>query len=465
MMNKLFLIYFLLISFTQAKDILSEDMVLISSMKHYPKILEALKNVEAAKMSVQESLGGFDAKLKSKADYRDRGYYDGKSVDVVIEKPLPYMNSKVYLGHKRSDGDFPTYEQKRLTLDSGENRMGIAFSLWQDRDIDPVRLKLRINKLKLTNEEMKVLRSQVDVKQKATKAYWKWVAYGNIYSVLKDLLEIALEREKGLIKRIKQGDLAAIYKTENQKYILKRKTQVIEARQSFLDATLSLSLFLRDEKGNPLIASEKLLPSELPDEKKISQEALNKAKKHALEINPDLITLDNKIKEQQLQESFGQNMLKPRVDLHLEVSNDRGDGSKSLKGQENRGFLKIEIPLERRKGRGIRNKARYMQQSLALKRRLLREQTEVQMQQTLYKLNAAVETIQNTKQEVEFAEILQKAEINKFKNGASDFFVVNIREEDTANAKVKNIKAHLDYKISLANYEAITLASLQPVDN
>ena len=245
----------------------------------------------------------------------------------------------------------------------------------------------------------------------------------------------------------------------------KRKTQVIEARQSFLDATLSLSLFLRDEKGNPLIASEKLLPSELPDEKKISQEALNKAKKHALEINPDLITLDNKIKEQQLQESFGQNMLKPRVDLHLEVSNDRGDGSKSLKGQENRGFLKIEIPLERRKGRGIRNKARYMQQSLALKRRLLREQTEVQMQQTLYKLNAAVETIQNTKQEVEFAEILQKAEINKFKNGASDFFVVNIREEDTANAKVKNIKAHLDYKISLANYEAITLASLQPVDN
>ncbi len=124
-------------------------------------------------MSVQESLGGFDAKLKSKADYRDRGYYDGKSVDVVIEKPLPYMNSKVYLGHKRSDGDFPTYEQKRLTLDSGENRMGIAFSLWQDRDIDPVRLKLRINKLKLTNEEMKVLRSQVDVKQKATKAYWK----------------------------------------------------------------------------------------------------------------------------------------------------------------------------------------------------------------------------------------------------------------------------------------------------
>lgn len=459
---KKIVIFIFLISNCFADDTnkLTMEMVLASSMKYYPQILESLENVEAAKMKIKEAVGEFDLKLKAKGDARPRGYYDGKSVDFVIEKPLPYMNSRIYTGYRNTNGEYPLYEGKYETLQNGEVRAGIAISLWQNRDLDSRRLQIKLNKLNLSNKELKVLSSQIKVKQSATKAYWKWVAKGNVYNVYSSLLEIALDRQNGLKKRVEKGDLAKIYLIENQKYIVKRRSQVIKSLRDFRESALDLSIFLRNENGIPLLASDKMLPNKMDGEEKITKEDMIKAQKLAMERSPELFELNNKIQELRLQEEMGRNSLMPRVDLNFEVSRDEGAGSKSLVGTENRAMLQIEIPIERNKGRGKMAKARFKRRATEFKRQLVQERMKIDINKFLINLNASVDKIENTNQEIEFANILQKAEAQKFRSGASDFFVVNIREENTADAKISNIKAHLEYRISFANYQAATLAFL-----
>lgn len=463
----LFVLFFFIINSTlaveeESSEELTLQMVLTSSMHHYPMILESLKNVEAAKMKVKAALGAFDLKLKAESDTRPQGYYDGASTDIVLEKPLPYINSKIYMGHKSSEGEFPSYEGKVNTLDGGETRAGLSFSLWQDRDIDSRRLKVRLKTLNLSNKELKALEVQIKVKQSASKAYWEWVASGNAYKVHENLLKIALKRDKGLRERISKGDLAKIYQTENQQYIVKRKTKVIASFLKYQESTLSLSLFLRDKEGRPLLASDKLLPSKMYGEVKILQTQMEQLQKLALKNGPNLLHLDNTIKMLELEEQFGENKLKPRLDFSLEVSRDSGNGAESLQGTENRALLKFEIPIERNLGTGELRAARLKKEGLILKKRLTVEKMQIDTQKLLYRINAAVDKINNTDQEVQFASTLQKAEIQKFDSGASDFFVVNLREQNTADAKIKNIKAHLSYRLSLADYQAITLAFLNP---
>ena len=438
-------------------NLLKEEMVLRSSILHYPMIQKALNDVESAKMKVKAAYGAFDLNLKVKGDVRPKGYYDGKSVDFLLEKPLPFMNSKIYSGYKISEGENPSYEQKRDTLNGGEYRIGLALSLWRDRDIDEKRLKLRMKELDLSNKEIDVLRSQLNINRKASKAYWKWVAKGNIYKVHESLLKIALDREKALAKRIKKGDLAKIYQTENRQYIVKRQSKVVDSKREYLEAKIDLSLFLRDESGNPLIPANTMLPTELNGEVKITEEEMQKATQLAKEKSPEILSLGYKIEALGQEEAFGENSLAPRVDLKFEVSDDQGSGSKTLQGAENRVFLKLEIPLERNLGKGELEAARAKKRGVIFKRQLAKEKIETNLKKHLYRLNASVEKIDYTNKEVEYATRLQEVELTRFNRGASDFFVVNLREQNTADSKINNIKARLEYHLALADYRAASM--------
>ena len=145
----------------------------------------------------------------------------------------------------------------------------------------------------------------------------------------------------------------------------------------------------------------------------------------------------------------------PKLDLNLEVSKDTGEGSKKLAPQENRAMITFEIPIERNLGKGKIAKANAKIRSLQYQLNFSRDQLRASALQLKNKINTQVQKIGNSIQEVKLAEILQKAEVKKFERGASDFFVINIREQNTADAKVKLIKANLEYQKNLAEYEAL----------
>ena len=62
--------------------------------------------------------------------------------------------------------------------------------------------------------------------------------------------------------------------------------------------------------------------------------------------------------------------------------------------------------------------------------------------------------LNNLKEEVLLAQKLEKAERRRFRFGASNFFVVNLREQISANSKIKKIEAWRKLQNFKADYKA-----------
>jgi hypothetical protein len=60
---------------------------------------------------------------------------------------------------------------------------------------------------------------------------------------------------------------------------------------------------------------------------------------------------------------------------------------------------------------------------------------------------------QNLSEEAKLADLLENSEREKFKHGASNFFLVNLREQDTASSKAAAIEMYEKYQSTLADYK------------
>jgi outer membrane protein TolC len=157
------------------------------------------------------------------------------------------------------------------------------------------------------------------------------------------------------------------------------------------------------------------------------------------------------------------NSLRPRLDMKLEASRDLGaigEGGASRRGTEAKVGLSFTLPLERRVARGR------IEQSLAeieaIRRK--RQQTE---EQIIAAIDALTIDVRATGQlrtlaeaEHERATTMARAESRRFVMGASDFFLVNIREEAAADAAVRKLDAA--YREIVAHAELASAAADLP---
>lgn len=449
---------FLLFTLSGHASVLKLEEVISSTRKNFPLILKAKADAEAAREKARSNEGAFDLRLEGEVDNRFEGYYDGNANKFKLVKPLQILNSKIYGGYRTSRGEFPSYEGKNETLGDGEISAGIEFSIWQDSTIDIKRLKYWNSLIDFENAKEKQRLVQMKIEGESIKAYWNWVVAGKILRVQKEMLEIAEARRSGLVKRSKKGDVAAIYVTENDQYIVKRKADVLKAQQYFEQAAYLLSLYLRDKESHPILPLIERVPNELPSlsglDLKKEESRLNKL----IANNPQIKILEQKIEQEKNQLEYGQNLLRPRFDVNLEVNEDRGDGPSRLEQQEVRGMLTVSIPIERNLGKGARESARAKIRGLKEELKYTRELTKVTLDRLIVQLNLAKDIVANAKEEIRLAQIMQKAEQRKFRQGASDFFVINIREQNTADARIKRYDAFMKYQKAYAEYLFLMLA-------
>lgn len=433
------------------------NKVLESVKNHYPIVLKALQDNQTAKMKALSARGAFDANLSVSADTRTDGFYDGKSFDVKIEKPFAPLNSKVYTGYRKSNGDYPVYEGKFDTLDDGEARLGIELSLLDQVNIDERRAKLKNQQLDIENKEYKVELSRLEAQGLAFEAYWNWVGKSKIFVIKKNLMDLAKKRVSAINKKIDKGALARIYAVENQQYLAQRTTETVIAKQEFDKAAFELSLFYRDQNGKPIIASADSAHDDFKIESELSKEEMLKDLKVAIEKSPKIQSYRPLIAQYENEALLAENSLEPRLDLAFEISKDRGLGSETLEGQEQRFILNLKVPIERNLGKGAVSAAKSEQRALKYQRQLEIETLEAKVRALRVKLNALITSMENIRKEINYASQLESAENQKFNSGGSDFFLVNIREQNTATARVRLAKAQLEYKQTLAEYKSITL--------
>ena len=440
--------------------------VLAASAAHYPKILEALAKRSGAEGDALAARGAFDPVVAAEGRSRLSGFYDGQSVETTVKKRLKPLGATVYGGWRTSRGDFPVYEDYSFTNKGGEGKAGVILSLLRDRAIDPQRLALRNAALSVDAAEIDLLIARITVQHRAIAAYWRWAAAGRQLAIYEDLLALAEARQSGLEKEVRLGARARIFLTENAQNITRRRILATEARRDFQAAANALSLYYRDDIGAPVIPDQTLLPAKLfngiledaAEDPSLVRAAIDSASIAAR--RPEVAAIDIELARARNALIAAENELNPRLDFNYEIANDFGAigiGGASRDGMENIVGLRFSAPFGRSAARGERRAAAAKIDALQQRARLAREEIAVELDNIRLDLDMAHQLAALAAQEAEQAHILEEAERRRFAGGASDFFLVNLREETAADAEIKRLDAELRRRLAAAALAAATV--------
>ncbi len=432
----------LIIPTVKAEQIISLQQVLNSASQHYPKILEAKQKLQQAKAERLSTEGAFDIKLKQKAQVRTSGFYDGAYTNQSIVKPLRQANAKVFVEYRLSEGDFPVYEDQFVTQDRGEFGVGVSFSLLQNRDIDASRVAVANADLDLSMQAFNQQAVLNDVLFSASLAYMEWLSAMQQLDVYRQLLNNAKTRQTALEKRIKLGFSAKIDLLDNEQNVLKRQALVLKAENDLRMRTAALSLYWRDSSGKP-----KMVSSEQPTmPNTVAETALDNVTQlitHAITSHPDIQYVDNQILQHKNNRKLFENALLPKVDVVMKASRDFGSGSQTREGFETYVGLEFSMPLEQRKSKGKLNKTQAKLRELGYLRQRLIEELKLVLHQAKMKYTNAQAQATISLRRSDIATQLMQQEQERFNQGDSDIFKLNLREEDTAEAKIDAITAEL----------------------
>jgi len=441
-----------------ANGTLTAENVLASSARHYPSVLERIATRRGAEGELTRADGAFDLVFSADGFSRLTGFYDGSAIKGGVRQNLPTLGSSIYADYRLSNGEFPIYEDASYTNELGEIKLGVIFSLLRDRDLDDRRFERIDARLSLRETQLDLLLTQIGVQRRALIAYWRWVTAGRTLEVYEDLLTLARDRQAGLEEQFRRGAQAEIFLIENQQNIARRETFVTNARRDLRFAANELSLFHRDDEGLPLVPQPAEIPPALsagtveplalPD----PGDAVS-----ALANRPELELLRTALERAQFRVALAENSMKPRIDLNVELARDFGDiaeGGLSRDGTEAIVGISFSVPLQQRSARGRIRQETAQIEAIRHRQRLREDQIAIEIENIIVNLNASEEMLQLAANQVELTERVREAEQRRFQNGASDFFLVNIREESAANARIQFYAADLERRIARADYDA-----------
>ena len=447
---------------TASDQPLSLADVLESSRLHYPGIRAAVAKQRIAGNEAMAAAGGFDTQLSSEGLGWLGGFYDGAVVTNKVYQPFQPMGANVFAQYKLANGDFPIYQDSNFTNTGGQAKLGVAFSLLRDRDIDDRRFALLDADLALVEADLALVIKQLEVQQNAAIRYWQWVAAGQRLGVYRDLLNIAVARETGLTEQVERGAQARINLLENRQVITRRQTLIASAEREFKVAATRLSLYYRDDNGTTLVARDAQLPQGVlrgPEGLGASAAATDTSKT-LIENRPELLAVENRIERALNRVRLRENSVKPRLDLSLEVSDGLGaiaEGGPSRDTFDTIVGVNFSVPLQQRSARARLAQSRLTLDALAAERDEMTDMLLQELRELAVERRFALTLARLAEAEVAQSRELQEAELRRFQQGASDFFLINVREQALANAQIKALGAWLQFRLADVRYQAVTL--------
>ena len=437
------------------------DAVLRSSALTFPAILEAFEREAAARSDQLAADGAFDLLLKGEAYDRLTGTFSGGFAKAEARQPLRPLGAEVFGSYRVSDGRFPIYENINNTNQLGEVKVGALFSLLRDRRIDQRRFGIEDTRLAASQAQLDVMLVKLNVQHEALRAYYRWVAAGEEIRVFEELLEIAEARQIGLTREVNEGARARIALTENEQNLLRRRTLLEEAKRNFAVAANSLGYYLRGSDGRLIVPTREQLPRPdrlpaIPPPELLLAAPLSEVTRNRPELQSFRIALERATNKVELK----RNDLQPSLDASVEVSRDFGavgDGGPTFDSTDTVVGVTFTVPLQRRAARGAVARAEAELRETQLRQRRIADQIATDVANILANLTAAVKLGDLANAEVSQANAMVQAERTRFRLGAGDFFLVNVREEAAANARINAIRAGLSGRLAEASYNAATM--------
>ena len=434
---------------------LTLDEVLRAAARSAPQVVEALARVRQAEGRALSADGAFDTVFDVDGRSRALGYYDGTVVEGRATRPLTGNGGQLYGGYRVSRGDFPIYEDAAYTNRLGELKVGGLFALLRDRLVDERRVRRTLAAGDVEVARFDSLAVSIGVQRRTVDAYQNWVAAGLRLRAYRDLLDLAETRRGAIARQVALGARPPILLVENDQNLVRRRALVVRAEQDFAGAVNALSLFYRDERGEPIRVGAGRLPSDAA-----ALAALRPAAGAVAPLSrPDLLTVRARAAQSATRLELAENDLKPRLDLRGEVSKDLGEeglGGFTRTPLEAIAGFRFSVPLGNRAAKGRVAEARAEGDALAARERFLRDQIAVEVEGIGIAVGGAERLAAAAEEERALADRLAAAERRRFDLGSSDFFLVNQREETATDARVRLVDAQARIAAARADLAAAT---------
>ncbi len=443
----------------------TEEEVLESTQNHFPVILQAIEGMQAAQGDVQARMGAFDAKVVSNNTSVPVGYYKRDYWDAQIEKSFGFAGSHVYAGYSYGfRGMFPPQYSTFSTNSGGTPRVGGSFSALRGFSIDARRAEIRKAELALNTSKLDIQRTRISVKRDARIAYWHWISTVRNVQIHQDLLDLAENRNRVLEQRARAGDISNVVVTENLQYIAHRRAELASAELGMRQSALDLSLFYRDQNGEPRLVGN-VAPHDLDTRMQTRAQDVETNADHGLYPafqggsllrRPDVLSLSNELAINQWDVKLAKNMFLPKLDLGIDYTKNIGNQDPSNAPHVLTIFINLEIPIEYNLLKGISKTAHARQRALTSQYNFLIQSIQVEIDKLRQAISFSRKRMNNAQQEMNYAKELVQAETYKFTQGGSNLFLVNIREAAYTQALQNTILSQLDLIRAQADYEAST---------
>jgi outer membrane protein TolC len=432
------------------------DEVLGNVEANYPPLLATLLERDVASGGVQQARGQFDTQLGVTAGADEFGFYPNQRLDVGVSQNLRWQGASAYSGWRVGTGDFPTYRGLDETRSLGELRAGIKLPLLRGREIDERRAGLAQAEIGRSIADLTVDQQRLIVLQLAALRYWDWVAAGQRLQIARDLLRVATERDEALREAAQLGAIAQVEVTENQRQILQRESQIVEALRGLQQTAIALSLFYRDANGEPRIVDATRLPGKLPSTEVLDETQEAADLDRAMSKRPEIATVAAQRKQTRIDIDLASNQTRPSLDLGVGITAEGGSGAVKRGPNELKATLTFQVPWQRRQAEGKFQQASAKHSQLTQRERFVRDQVTAEVRDAASAVRAAHQRTLLAAREVVVALDLADAERERFRLGDSTLFLVNLREQAAVDAELRQVAANLDYVRAMTTYEQVT---------
>lgn len=435
-------------------------LVLKSVENHFPLLLAIGEERSIAAGQRLAAEGAYDTNLKARVMGQD-GTYNNSRFDISVEQLTPLNGMSFFGGYRLSTGDFPPYYGFYKTGDGGEFRGGVALPLLRNGPIDRQRAAVRQAQIAESLADPVIQRARLDFFRSASRIYWNWVASGEQFFVAQELLKLAQDRQSGFETQFQRGAIAEIIVIDNRRLIAERQGTLAMAERRLQQAAIELSLYLRDEAGEPMVVTVNQLPKILLSAKIDSpkSEKLESDLQTANSNRPELKRFELLRQRVNVDLQLAANQLLPSLTTGVAGHVDVGPMKRNSDGtpgdsQAIEGSIMFDMPLQFREAGGRQLQARALLMQLQLQEQYAREQIGAEVQDAISQLDRTQDRIKRAREEAQIAQQVTELEMTRFRVGQVTLLEVNLRELAAAGAKAKLIDAVADFYRARADFQA-----------
>lgn len=433
---------------------LTVDLFYEIILANHPVVKQAQLLDDQAQQEIMYARGFFDPKIESRFDakeFEDKNYY--QIWDNALKVPV-WFNTDLKLGYERNSGQF--LNEENSLPDDGLIYAGISVPIGQGLLIDSRRATLRQAQLMSGIADAEIIKMINKILLQATKDYWNWyLAYYNL-QLFEEAVELADTRFRAVRNNVVLGDYAPIDSVEAKIALQNRMVDRRQALLEFQNAGLILSNHLWEEDGTPLQVTDSAFPRQqsISGDELLNQEMLDELISLAEKNHPELVKLNLKRQQLEVERRLRRENLKPVLNLNYNFLNTAGS-SLNRNGQfftnDYKMGIEFAFPIFLRKER-----SKLQLTNLKITDNNL---TQVQTRREIINLvNTSYNDIQNLvsildmqQQMVNNYERLLSAELLNFRSGQSSLFLVNSRETKLIESRTKLLSLEVKYQKAKAN--------------